>query len=204
MKNIPQNSTLIPYVIEKNREGERSYDIYSRLLKDRIIFIGDHVDDTLANAVIAQLLFLEKEAPNKDITMYIQSPGGSIYAGLSMIDAMNLVKCDIVTVGIGLTASFGTMLLMNGTKGKRFALPHTTVHQHQPLQSGGDGGQASDIAINAKEILRLKKMMFEMIAEKTGQKFSQIEKDFDRDRYLTAEEAVEYGIIDKIISKKDL
>lgn len=187
----------IPTVIEKSHEGERSYDIYSRLLKDRIIFLGTGINDDVANAVVAQLLFLEKEDPTKDIKMYIHSPGGVVYAGLAIIDTMHLIKPDVATIAVGSTASMGTMILINGAKGKRFALPHATIHMHQPL--GGAEGQASDIEITAKEILRLKDMLRDMMVEKTGQSAKQVEKDMDRDYYFTAADAQKYGIIDKII-----
>lgn len=204
MKNIASNtynSVLIPNVIERSRDGERAYDLYSRLLKDRIVFVGGPIEDSLANSVVAQLLFLEKEAPNKDIVMYVNSPGGSIYAGMAILDTMNLIKSEISTVCVGLCASFGTMILMNGTKGKRYALPNSTIHLHQPLQDGS-GGQASDIAIQAEEILRLRKILYDMIADKTGQSVEKISKDADRDKWLDANGALEYGIIDKIMGKK--
>lgn len=195
-------SYLIPTVIEKARDGERAYDIYSRLLKDRIIFVGSGIDDQLANAVIAQMLFLEKEDPTKDITMYINSPGGIIYSGLAIVDTMNYVKPDINTVALGTAASFGTILLSAGTKGKRFALPNTMIHIHQPLVSGGITGQASDIEIEAKEILRLKDLLTNMLSANTGQSYATIQKDSDRDKHMTAKEALKYGLIDKILSKR--
>lgn len=198
------SSYLVPTVIEKSREGERAYDIYSRLLKDRIIFLGSGIDDQVANAVIAQLLFLAKEDSEKDITMYINSPGGVIYSGLAILDTMNYVKPDIRTVAIGTAASFGTVILSAGTKGKRFALPNTMVHMHQPLVSGGIGGQASDIEIEAREILRLKDLLTKILAENTGQFYDQITKDSDRDKHMTAAEALKYGLIDKIITKKEV
>lgn len=199
-----KNGTTIPYVIEKSRDGERSYDIYSRLLRDRIIFIGDEIDDSLANSVIAQILFLEKESPNKDITMYIQSPGGGVYAGFSIIDVMDYVKCDIATVGLGICASFGALLLAAGTKGKRFILPNTTIMIHQPIITGGIGGQATEIDIEAKEILRQKAQINKILSEFTGQKLSQVEKDTDRNNWMNAEQCLKYGLVDKIISRKDL
>lgn len=191
-------SYLIPTVIEKTRDGERSYDIYSRLLKDRIIFLGTAINDDVANAVVAQLLFLEKEDPEKDIKLYINSPGGSVYAGLAIIDTMNIIKPDVATIAVGTAASMGTMILTAGKKGKRFALKNSTVHIHQPL--GGAEGQASDIAISAKEILRIKDLLRDMLIESTGQQKEKIEKDMDRDYYLTAQEAVDYGLVDKIIN----
>lgn len=195
-------SYLVPTIIEKSRDGERAYDIYSRLLKDRIIFLGTGIDDQVANAVIAQLLFLEKEDKDKEITMYINCPGGVIYSGLAILDTMNHVKPDIITVAVGTAASFGTILLSAGAKGKRFSLPNSMIHMHQPLVSGGISGQASDIEIEAKEILRLKDLLTNILAENTGQEYEQIVKDSDRDKHMTAKEAVKYGLIDKIISSK--
>lgn len=197
------SSYLVPSVIEKSRDGERAYDIYSRLLKDRIIFLGNGINDEVANAVIAQLLFLEKEDANKDITMYINSPGGVIYSGLAILDTMTYIKPDIVTVAIGTAASFGTVILSAGTKGKRFALPNTMIHMHQPLVSGGITGQASDIEIEAKEILRLKDLLSNILAKNTGQSYETIIKDGDRDKHMTAQEAKKYGLIDKILTKRD-
>ncbi len=197
------SSYLVPTVIEKSRDGERAYDIYSRLLKDRIIFLGSGINDEVANAVIAQLLFLEKESNEKDITMYINSPGGVIYAGLAIIDTMRYIKPDIITVAMGTAASFGTVILSAGTKGKRFALPNTMVHMHQPLVNGGISGQASDIEIEAKEILRLKALLTNILAENTGQDVDTITKDSDRDKHMTAQEALRYGLIDKILTKRE-
>ncbi len=196
------SSYLIPTVIEKSRDGERSYDIYSRLLKDRIIFLGTGIDDQVANAVIAQLLFLEKEDPEKDITIYVNSPGGVIYSGLGILDTMNYIKPDIITVAMGTAASFGTLILSAGTKGKRFALPNTMIHIHQPLISGGISGQASDIEIEAREILRLKDLLTKILVKNTGQKYETITRDSDRDKHMTATEALKYGLIDKIITKR--
>lgn len=190
-------SYLIPTVIEKTKDGERAYDIYSRLLKDRIIFIGSGINDDVANAVVAQLLFLEKEDPDKDIKLYINSPGGSVYAGLAIIDTMNVIKPDVATIAVGSAASMGTMILTSGKKGKRFALKNSTIHIHQPL--GGAEGQASDIAISAKEILRIKDLLRDMLVEATGKSLDKIEKDMDRDYFLTAKDAVEYGLVDKTI-----
>jgi len=195
-------SYIIPTVIEKSHEGERAYDIYSRLLKDRIIFLGSPIDDQVANAVVAQLLFLEKENSTKDVIMYIQSPGGVINSGLAIIDTMNYIKPDVVTVAIGSAASMGTMILTSGAKGKRFALENTTVHMHQPL--GGAEGQASDIAITAKEILRKKDLLRDMIIKATGQSKEKVEKDMDRDYFMNAKEAVEYGLIDKVLTRNTL
>jgi len=189
-------SYLVPTIIEKSRDGERAYDIYSRLLKERIIFLGTGIDDQVANAVIAQLLFLEKEDKEKDITMYM------IYSGLAILDTMNYIKPDIVTFAFGTAASFGTVILSAGTKGKRFALPNTMIHMHQPLVSGGISGQASDIEIEAKEILRLKDLLTKILADNTGQSYEQIVKDSDRDKHMTAETAKTYGLIDKIIKNR--
>jgi len=189
---------LIPSVIEKTREGERAYDIYSRLLKERIVFVGTPIDDQVANAIVAQLLFLQKENSQKDIMMYINSPGGLIYAGLAVIDTMNYVSCDISTVAIGAVASMATLILSSGKKGKRFALPNTMIHMHQPL--GGTKGQASDIEIEAKEIIRLKNLSAKILSKTTGQTKSRIMKDFDRDFHMTTKDAQQYGIIDDIIS----
>jgi len=191
--------SIVPYVIERGRDGERSYDIYSRLLKDRIVFIGSAINDQVANSVVAQLLFLEKEDSTKDIIMYVNSPGGSVYAGLAIIDTMNYIKPDIATIAIGTAASMGTMILSSGAKGKRFALENSTIHIHQPL--GGAEGQASDIAISAKEILRIKELLKDMIVKQTGQKSEKVEKDMDRDFFMTTKEAKDYGLIDKIITK---
>jgi ATP-dependent Clp protease protease subunit len=193
-------SYYVPTVIEKSSDGERAYDIYSRLLKDRIIFLGSGINDEVANSVVAQLLFLEKQDAKKDIHMYIQSPGGVIYSGLAIIDTMHHIQPDVSTIAVGSTASMGTMILVNGAEGKRFALPHSTVHMHQPL--GGAEGQASDIEITAQEILRLKKMLRDMMVEKTGQDEEKVETDMDRDFYLTAEQAQEYGIVDKVVEKR--
>lgn len=191
---------LVPTVIEKERGGERVYDIYSRLLKDRIIFVGDTIETNMANTIIAQLLFLEKENPDEDIQMFINSQGGQVTAGMAILDTMNYIKCDVSTIAVGLAASMGTVLLANGKKGKRFALPNSKIHIHQPL--GGVEGQASDIAIEAEEILRIRKTLYSILSERTGQSMRQIEKDADRDKYFTAKEAKEYGLIDKIISKR--
>jgi ATP-dependent Clp protease protease subunit len=191
---------LIPTVIEKERGGERAYDIYSRLLKDRIIFVSGHIETGMANTVIAQLLFLEKENPQEDIQMFINSYGGQVTAGMAILDTMNYIKCDVATTAVGLAASMGTVLLSNGTKGKRFALPNSKIHIHQPL--GGVEGQASDIAIEATEILKTREVLYKILAERTGKSMKQIEKDADRDKYFTAKEAKEYGLIDKVIRKR--
>jgi len=191
---------LIPIVIEKSREGERSYDIYSRLLKDRIIFIGTQITDEIANAIIAQFLFLDKEDSTKDIKVYINSPGGSVYAGLAVLDTMKHVKSDVATIAVGMAASMGSLLLSSGTKGKRFALPNAMIHMHQPL--GGTQGQASDIEIEAKEILRLKDLLADILARNTGKSKTSIIRDFDRDVHMTPQQAKEYGLIDKILKGK--
>jgi ATP-dependent Clp protease, protease subunit len=193
-------SLLIPMVIEKSREGERAYDIYSRLLKDRIIFVGGPIETHMANTIIAQLLFLEKENPDDEIQMFINSPGGVINAGMAVLDTMNYIKCDISTIAVGLAASMGSFLLAHGTKGKRFALPNSKIHIHQPL--GGVRGQASDIAIEAEEILKTREQLYKMLAKQTGQSIKQIEKDAERDKYFTAQEAKDYGIVDKLITKR--
>ncbi|GIN61091.1 ATP-dependent Clp protease proteolytic subunit 1 [Robertmurraya siralis] len=191
--------TTIPYVIEQTNRGERSYDIYSRLLKDRIIMIGQQIDDQLATSVIAQLLFLESENPQKDISLYINSPGGSTTAGFAIFDTMQLIKPDINTICIGMAASFGAILLLAGTKGKRYALPNSEVMIHQPL--GGAQGQATEIEISAKRILKLKEHVNQIISERTGQPIEKVAKDSDRDYFMNAKEALEYGIIDEIIQK---
>jgi len=190
---------LIPTVIEKTHGGERAYDIYSRLLKERIIFLGTVVDDQVANAVIAQLLFLESEDPKKDIKLYINSPGGSVTAGLAIYDTMQYIKADVSTICVGLAASMGALLLAAGAEGKRFALPNSKIMIHQVM--GGAQGQASDIQIQAEEIVRVKQNLNEILAKHTGQPLKKVEKDTDRDYYMTAAEAKAYKIIDKIISK---
>lgn len=190
---------LIPYVVEQSSRGERSYDIYSRLLKDRIIFLSGEVNDHMANTIIAQLLFLQAEDGEKDINIYINSPGGSITAGMGIYDTMQLVKPDISTFCVGIAASMGAFLLASGTRGKRFALPNSEVMIHQPL--GGAQGQASDIEISAKRILRTRQRLNEMLSKHTGKPLEEIEKDTDRDRFMTSNEALEYGIIDEILYK---
>ncbi len=192
---------VIPTVIDKTPQGgERVYDIYSRLLEERIIFLGTQINDEVANVVIAQLLFLEKSDPTKDITIYVNSPGGSVSATLAMYDTMQLVKCDVSTVCMGIAASGGSIILMGGTKGNRFILPHSEVMIHQPL--GGAEGQATDIAIQADHIIQTKKLLNSMIARMTGQPLSKVEADCERDYYMRAKEALEYGIVDKIIEGK--
>jgi len=191
--------SYIPYVIEQTGRGERSYDIYSRLLKDRIIMLSGEVNDAVASSIVAQLLFLEAQDPDKDIYFYINSPGGVITSGLSMFDTMNYIKPDIVTICIGQAASMGAFLLASGTKGKRYALPHARIMIHQP--SGGAQGQSTDIQIQAAEIQRLKDTLNAILAERTGKKPKQIEKDTERDNFMSSEEAVEYGLIDKVLTK---
>ena len=191
---------LVPYVIEQTSRGERSYDIYSRLLKERIIFLGEEVNDTTASLIVAQLLFLESDDPDKDIHLYINSPGGSITAGMAIYDTMQHVKPDVSTICVGMAASMGAFLLAGGQKGKRFALPHSEVMIHQPL--GGMQGQASDIKIHADRIIEMRKMLNEMLAENTGQDLETIERDTERDNFLSAQRAMEYGLIDKVIIKR--
>lgn len=191
---------LIPYVIEQNSRGERSYDIYSRLLKDRIIFIGEEINDAVASTVVAQLLFLESEDPGKDIHMYINSPGGSVTAGMAIFDTMNYVKCDVSTTCIGMAASMGAFLLASGAKGKRYALPNAEVMIHQPM--GGAQGQATEIEIAAEHIVNTKKKLNEILAEQTGQKLDVIEKDTDRDNWMSADEAKDYGLVDEVIKDR--
>ncbi len=193
--------TLIPMVIEQSSRGERAYDIYSRLLKDRIIFLGSAINDDISNLLIAQLLFLESEDPEKDINFYINSPGGVVTAGLAVYDTMQYIKPDIATVCIGQAASMGAVLLAAGTKGKRYALPSARILIHQPL--GGSQGQASDIAIQAKEILRIKDMLNHILVHHTGKDLKRIEEDTDRDFFMSGEEAVEYGLIDKVMASRD-
>ena len=193
-------SYYVPIVVEQSGRGERSYDIYSRLLKDRIIFLGTAIDDTVANLVVAQLLFLESEDPDKDISIYINSPGGSVTAGLAIYDTMQYIKPDVSTICIGMAASMGAVLLTAGAEGKRIALPNSRIMIHQPL--GGMQGQASDIEIHAKEILKTRAKLNEILAKHTGRPLEKIEADTDRDFYMSAEEAQQYGIVDKIIEKR--
>ena len=197
-----QNNTLIPTVIEQSGRGERAFDIYSRLLKERIIFLVGPVNDHTANLVVAQLLFLESEYPDKDIYFYINSPGGSVTAGMSIYYTMKFIKPDVQTLCLGQAASMGAFLLSAGTKGKRFALPNSRVMIHQPLISGGLGGQASDIEIHARELLKLKEKLNQMLAEHTGKSLEQIERDTDRDNFMSAQEAADYGLIDKVITTR--
>ncbi len=191
---------LVPMVVEQTNRGERSYDIFSRLLNDRIIFLSDEVNDTTASLVVAQMLFLEAQDPDKDISFYINSPGGSVTAGMAIYDTMQFIKCDVSTICIGMAASMGAFLLSSGTKGKRFALPHSEVMIHQPL--GGARGQASDIQIQAEQILKTKATLNRILADNTGKPLEVIERDTDRDNYMTADEAMAYGLIDKVLSHR--
>ena len=194
------NMSLVPYVIEQTSRGERSYDIYSRLLKDRIIFLGEEVTDVSASLVVSQLLFLESEDPNKDISLYINSPGGSVTAGMAIYDTMQYIKCDVSTICMGMAASMGAFLLAGGAKGKRMALPNAEIMIHQP--SGGAQGQATDLKIVADHILKTKKKLNEILAANTGQPLEVIAADTERDNYMSAEEAVAYGLIDSIVTKR--
>ena len=191
---------LVPMVIEKTGLGERSYDIYSRLLNDRIVFLGDEVNDVTASLVVAQLLYLEAQDPDKDISLYINSPGGSISAGMAIYDTMNFIKCDVSTICVGMAASMGAFLLAAGAEGKRFALPNSEIMIHQPM--GGAQGQASDIKIQAEHIIKIRKKLNEILAKKTGKSIEEIDRDTDRDNWLTADEAKAYGLIDKVIEKR--
>ena len=192
--------SIVPMVVETTARGERAYDIYSLLLKERIVFLGTPIDDQVANSIVAQLLFLDREDPERDISLYINSPGGMIYAGLAILDTMNLIRADVSTIAVGVTASMGTVLLSVGQKGKRYALPNATVHMHQAL--GGGSGQASDVEIAARELLRNNAKIRQILADATGQTLDQIKHDTDRDIYMTAEEAKAYGLVDEILSSK--
>lgn len=202
--NLKENGgmymSLVPYVIEQTSRGERSYDIFSRLLKDRIIFLGEEVTDASASIIVAQLLFLESEDPDKDISLYINSPGGSVTAGMAIYDTMKYIKCDVSTICIGMAASMGAFLLAGGTKGKRMALPNAEIMIHQP--SGGAKGQATEIKIVAENILKIKAKLNKMLSENTGKPIEQVEIDTERDNYMSAEEALDYGIVDKIITNR--
>ena len=200
-----EKDSLVPYVIEQTSKGERSYDIFSRLLKDRIIFLGEDVNPTSASLIIAQLLFLESEDPDKEIFLYINSPGGSITDGMGIVDTMNYIKCPVSTICVGLAASFGAVLLANGEKGKRYATPNSEILIHQPLiggQGGGISGQATEIKIHADHMIRTREKLNKLLSEKTGQPIEQIEKDTERDHYMSAQEALEYGLIDGIMDKR--
>ena len=192
--------TLIPTVLEKTKNGERAYDIYSRLLEDRIIFVGEQVHSAMVNTIVAQMLYLEKKDPEKDIIMYINTPGGEVYSGLAIYDTMQILKCDVQTICTGLAASMGSLLLAGGTKGKRFALPHSRIMIHQPLISGGGiSGQATDIQIEAEEMLKVKKMLTEIIAKHSGKDYDEALADMERNKWMSPEDALNYGLIDKII-----
>ncbi len=195
-----EKGALIPYIVEQTSRGERSYDIYSRLLEDRIIFLSGEIDDAVANTVVAQLIYLEAKDPSKDISLYINSPGGSVSAGLAIYDTMNYVKCDVSTICIGMAASMGAFLLSSGQRGKRYALPNSEIMIHQPL--GGAQGQASDIKIAAEHILRTRKKLNAILAENSGRPIEQLERDTDRDNYMSAQEAKDYGLIDKVFYKR--
>ena len=200
-----EKDSLVPYVIEQTSKGERSYDIFSRLLKDRIIFLGEDVNPTTSSLIIAQLLFLESEDPDKEIFLYINSPGGSITDGMGIVDTMNYIKCPVTTICVGLAASFGAVLLANGEKGRRFATPNSEILIHQPLiggQGGGISGQATEIKIHADHMIRTREKLNKLLSEKTGQPIEQIEKDTERDHYMSAQEALEYGLIDGIMDKR--
>ena len=195
-------NSLVPYVIEQSSRGERSYDIFSRLLKDRIIFLSEDVNQTSASLIIAQLLFLESEDPEKEISLYINSPGGSVSDGLGIIDTMNYIKCPVTTICIGMAASMGALLLTSGTKGKRFATPNAEILIHQPLISGGLSGQTTEIKIHADHMVRTREKLNKLLSDRTGQPLDVIERDTERDHYMTAEEALEYGLIDGIMDKR--
>lgn len=195
-------SSLVPYVVEQTSRGERSYDIFSRLLNDRIIMLSDQVNDATASLVVAQLLYLESQDTEKDISLYINSPGGSITSGMAIYDTMQYIKCDVSTICIGMAASMGAFLLAAGQKGKRFALPNSEIMIHQPLISGGLSGQCTDIKIQSDHLIRIRQRMNEMLAENTGKPLEQVQLDTERDNYMSAQEALEYGIIDKVITKR--
>ena len=200
-----ERDSLVPYVVEQTSKGERSYDIFSRLLKDRIIFLGEDVNPTSASLIIAQLLFLESEDPDKEIFLYINSPGGSITDGMGIVDTMNYIKCPVSTICVGLAASFGAVLLANGEKGKRYATPNSEILIHQPLiggQGGGISGQATEIKIHADHMIRTREKLNKLLSEKTGQSIETIERDTERGHYMTAQEALEYGLIDGIMDKR--
>ncbi len=194
-------ANIVPMVVETSARGERAYDIYSLLLKERIIFLGTPIDDQVANSIVAQLLFLEREDPERDIMLYVNSPGGMIYAGLAIFDAMNLIRAEVATTAIGVTASMGTVLLSAGQKGKRYAMPNATVHMHQAL--GGGSGQAADVEIQARELIRNNDKIRQILADATGQDLERIKRDTDRDIYLSAEEAKEYGLVDEILLENE-
>ncbi|MBQ8079739.1 MAG: ATP-dependent Clp endopeptidase proteolytic subunit ClpP [Oscillospiraceae bacterium] len=200
--NNPFQNALVPYVVEQTSRGERSYDIFSRLLNDRIVMLCDQVDDATASLVVAQLLYLESQDPEKDISLYINSPGGSITAGMAIYDTMQYIKCDVSTICIGMAASMGAFLLTAGAKGKRFALPNSEIMIHQPLISGGLSGQCTDIKIHSDHLVRTRQRMNEMLAKHTGQPLEVIERDTERDNYMTADQAQAYGLVDQVIEKR--
>ena len=195
-----EKNVLVPYVVERTSTGERSYDLYSRLLEDRIIFLSGEITDEVANLVVAQLIYLESKDPTKDISIYINSPGGSVTAGMAIYDTMNYIRCDVATICVGMAASMGAFLLSSGTKGKRFALPNAEIMIHQVL--GGARGQATDVAIQTQQLLKTKNKLNRILAENTGKDVAQVERDTERDNYLTAEEALEYGLIDQVFTKR--
>jgi len=192
---------IIPFVTETSARGERTLDIYSLLLKERIVFLGTPISDQIANLIVAQLLYLERDDPEKDISLYIHCPGGLIHSGFAIYDTMQIIRCDVSTICVGLAASMGTLLLCAGTKGKRYSLPNATIHMHQPM--GGAQGQAADIAIAANEIIRMQEKLRTIIAKHTGQPFDKVAKDTDRDFYMSAEQAIEYGLVDEILAKEE-
>jgi len=196
------NNSLVPYVIEQTNKGERSYDIFSRLLKDRIIFLSEDVNNVSASLVVAQLLFLESEDPEKEISLYINSPGGSITDGMAIVDTINYIKCPVTTICVGMAASMGAVLLASGAKGRRFATPNAEILIHQPLISGGLSGQTTEIKIHAEHMVRTREKLNKLLSERTGQSLETIEKDTERDNYMTAQEALEYGLIDGILDKR--
>ncbi len=196
------NNSLVPYVVEQTNKGERSYDIFSRLLKDRIIFLSEDVNNVSASLVVAQLLFLESEDPEKEISLYINSPGGSITDGMAIVDTINYIKCPVTTICVGMAASMGAVLLASGAKGKRFATPNAEILIHQPLISGGLSGQTTEIKIHAEHMVRTREKLNKLLSERTGQSLETIERDTERDNYMTAEEALEYGLIDEILDKR--
>ena len=201
--NMMEKNSLVPYVIEQTSKGERSYDIFSRLLKDRIIFLGEDVNSTTASLIIAQMLFLESEDPDKEIYFYINSPGGSVTDGLAIVDTMNYIKCPVSTFCVGLAASFGAVLLANGEKGKRFAMPNAEILIHQPLIAGGGiSGQTTDIKIHAEQMIKTRERLTKILADRTGKPIEQVMQDTERDNYMTAEEALQYGLIDEILYKR--
>lgn len=194
----PQPSAVVPMVVDTGPRGERAYDIYSLLLKERVIYLGTQVESQMANSIVAQLLWLDREDSDRDISMYVNSPGGEVYAGMAIIDTMNLIRADVSTIAVGFSASMGTAILAAGTKGKRYALPSATIHQHQAL--GGASGQTRDVEIAAAELVRMNQRLRELLAERTGRTVEEITRDFDRDRYMTAQEAKEYGLVDEVLA----